>query len=280
MVVCCSRVGGAMYVLSLLWSLHLAGWYLCSEQRAFLNPLCYLLSNDAEGAFGQICSLCGSFPSYLLPPSPAGGSVSQQLSACSCFRSEHGYSDVHVCQQFHNQEIKNEVKLHCESPEYYEFVHSCLSTFLTQNFLFQKTRRLYNEENTTLAALLVDTKPDIVPTGEIRYQPTKSTYLFPILTACSVRSYKLVYLWCLQVTLEEDWSSTNPPVLEKFVNKLLSFKLNFICKFISRPKFDYPNWQDPPNFLYTWFFSNCFMSQFLFDFNLILFIVICHIYIY
>ena len=38
------------------------------------NPLCYLLSNDAEGAFGQICSLCGSFPSYLLPtPPPPGG---------------------------------------------------------------------------------------------------------------------------------------------------------------------------------------------------------------
>ena len=142
-------------------------------------------------------------------------------------------------------------------------VHSCLSTFLTQNFLFQKTRRLYNEENTPLAALLVDTKPDIVPTGEIRYQPTKSTYLFPILTACSVRSYKLVYLWCLQVTLEEDWSSTNPPVLEKFVNKLLSFKLNFIFKFISRPKIDYPNWQDLPNFLYLILFQLFYVSIFI-----------------
>ena len=63
-------------------------------------------------------------------------------------------------------------------------------------------RRLYNEENTPLAAFLIDTNPDIVPTGEIRYQPTKSTYLFPTLTACSVRLYKMVYLWCSQVTLE------------------------------------------------------------------------------
>ena len=141
-------------------------------------------------------------------PPPAGGSVSQQLSACSCFRSEHGYSDVHICQQFHNQEIKNEVKRHDESPEYYEFVHSCFSTFLTKDSLFQKTRRLYNEENTPLAALLIDTNPDIVPTGEIRYQPTKSTYLFPTLTACSVRLYKIVYLWCSQVTLE-NWSTPN-----------------------------------------------------------------------
>ena len=213
------------------------------------------------------------------PPLP-GGSVSQQLSACSCFRSEHGYSDVHVCQQFHNQEIKNEVKLHCESPEYYEFVHSCLSTFLTQNFLFQKTRRLYNEENTPLAALLVDTKPDIVPTGEIRYQPTKSTYLFPILTACSVRSYKLVYLWCLQVTLEEDWSSTNPPVLEKFVNYLPSHLTtkSTNCYPLSLTLFSSLS-QDLKliiltdkiyQIFFTWFFSNCFMSQFLFDFNLIL----------
>ena len=69
-------------------------------------------------------------------------------------------------------------------------------------------RRLYNEENTPLAALLIDTNPDIVPTGEIRYQPTKSTYLFPTLTACSVRLYKIVYLWCSQVTLE-NWSTPN-----------------------------------------------------------------------
>ena len=96
------------------------------------NPLCYLVILRVP--LGKSVVYVAPVPHTCCPPLP-GGSVSQQLSACSCFRSEHGYSDVHICQQVHNQEIKIEAKIH----EYYEFVHSCFSTLLTQNSLFQKT---------------------------------------------------------------------------------------------------------------------------------------------
>ena len=111
----------------------------CTKRQACsLNPVCHpVLLRVPLGK-----SVASMAP---VPPPLPGGSVSRQLSACSCFRSELAFSDWNFSHQFLSEELKSRWT-------HLRIMNVSTPTFpppLTQNSLFSED---YNEENTSLAA--------------------------------------------------------------------------------------------------------------------------------